>query len=152
MYNPLQKIPHATETPICIIVIKIVTYIFAAETVTCTSVAETSNCIIAIETVTCIIATEISTNIPVTESTTSKTCINATDVVTCIIAKESVSSIVPTEASTYRIHYRNFLFQKWCQKLCCILIIAIFYFRILIHFTNQITLKQSLAQKLYIQI
>ena len=51
---------------------KIVTHIFAAETVTCTSAAETSNCIITTETVTCIIATEKTTNIIVTESITCK--------------------------------------------------------------------------------
>ena len=62
----------ATETPSCIITVKIGTHIFAAETVTCICAAEISNCIIATETVTCIIVTEISTNIPVTESITSK--------------------------------------------------------------------------------
>ena len=41
-----------TETPMCIILIKIVTHIFAAETFTCINAAETSNCIIATETVT----------------------------------------------------------------------------------------------------
>ena len=60
----------ATETPTCIVSIKIVAHTFAAETFTCINAAETSDCIIATETVTCIIATE------------------------------SVSCIVPTEAST----------------------------------------------------
>ena len=35
-----------------------------------------------------------------------------------------------------------------CQELCYTLIISIFDFLIFIHFTNQITLKPSLAQKL----
>ena len=35
-----------------------------------------------------------------------------------------------------------------CQELCYTLIISIFDFLIFIHFTNQITLKQGLAQKL----
>ena len=39
----------------CIIIIKIVIRIFAAETVTCICAAETSNCIIATETVTYIL-------------------------------------------------------------------------------------------------
>ena len=47
----------------CIISIKIVTHIFAAETFTCINAAETSNCIIATKTVTCIIAIKRSTNI-----------------------------------------------------------------------------------------
>ena len=34
------------------------------------------------------------------------------------------------------------------NELCYILIISVFNFFIFIHFTNQITLKQSLAQKL----
>ena len=46
----------ATETPTCIISVKIVNYAFAAETFTCVNAAETSNCIIA--TVTYIIATK----------------------------------------------------------------------------------------------
>ena len=45
-----------------------------------------------------------------------KTLINATDVATCIIATESVSCIVLTETSTYRIDYKNFNLQKWCQS------------------------------------
>ena len=45
-----------------------------------------------------------------------KTCKNATDVVTCITAIESVSCIVLTETVTYRIDYRNFHLQKWCQS------------------------------------
>ena len=57
-----------TETPTCIILIKIVTHIFAAETFTRINVAETFNCIIATETViiateTFITATKRSTNI-----------------------------------------------------------------------------------------
>ena len=48
-----------TETPICIIPIKIITHIFVAEAVSCICAAETSNCIIATETVTCTIVTEI---------------------------------------------------------------------------------------------
>ena len=57
----------ATETPTCIILIKIVTHIFAAEIFTGISVAETSNCIIATETVTFITATKRSTNISVVQ-------------------------------------------------------------------------------------
>ena len=41
--------------------------------------------------------------------------------------------------------------EKWIvsmNELCYILIILIFNFLIFIHFTNQITLKPSLAQKL----
>ena len=63
---------YCTETPICIITKKIVTRVFATETVSCICAAETSNCITATGTGTCIIATERSTNTPVTESTTSK--------------------------------------------------------------------------------
>ena len=85
----------ATETPICIILIKINIHIFAAETVTCICAAEISNCIIATETVTCIIVTERSISIPLTET---------------------VSCIVPTETATCRIDYRNFHLQKWCQS------------------------------------
>ena len=62
---------HGWNRDSCIISIKIVTHIFAAETFTCINAAETSNCIIATETVTCIIATKRSTNINVAESTTN---------------------------------------------------------------------------------
>ena len=41
-----------TETPTCMMSLKIVTHIYAAEIFTCVSVAETSNCIIATEAVT----------------------------------------------------------------------------------------------------
>ena len=58
------------ETPICIITIKIVTHMFAAEIVSYICAAETSNCMTATETVTCIIVTGRSTNIPVIESNT----------------------------------------------------------------------------------
>ena len=110
----------STETPTCIISIKIVTQIFAAERFTRISVAETFNCIIATETVTFIITRIRSTNISVAEieSTTNiiaiklKTCKNGTDIGTCIIAIENVSSIVPTETATCRIDYRNFNLQK----------------------------------------
>ena len=60
------------KTPIYIITIKIVTRVFAAETVTCTGAVKTSSCIITTETVTCIIVTERSTNIQITERTTLK--------------------------------------------------------------------------------
>ena len=46
----------ATETPTCIISIKIVPHIYAAEIFTFISVAETSNCITATETVTFVTA------------------------------------------------------------------------------------------------
>ena len=58
-----------TETSTCIISIKIVTHIFAADTFTCINGAETSNCIISTETVTYIIATKRTTKINVAEST-----------------------------------------------------------------------------------
>ena len=60
-----------TEISTCIISIKIVTHIFAADTFTCINGAETSNCIISTETVTCIIATKRSAKINVAESTTN---------------------------------------------------------------------------------
>ena len=62
---------HNAETPMCIISIKIVTNIFAAEIFTCINAAESSNCIITTETVPCVIATKRSTNIIVAESTTN---------------------------------------------------------------------------------
>ena len=58
----------ATETPTCMISIKIVAQ--QAETFTCINAAETSNYIITTETVTCIIATKRSINIIAAESTT----------------------------------------------------------------------------------
>ena len=69
MYNALQKIPPARlqQTLICIITIKIVAHMFAAEALTCICA---DNCITTTETVTCIIVTERSANIPVTESNT----------------------------------------------------------------------------------
>ena len=60
-----------TETPTCIISIKIITHIFAAETFICI----TSNYIIATETFTFITVTKRSTNICVAESTTNITAI-----------------------------------------------------------------------------
>ena len=86
----------ATETPTCIISIKIVAHIFAAEIFTGISVAETSNCIIATETVTFIIRTKRYTNLSVAESTTN------------IIAIESVGCTVSKETATCKIDYRNF--------------------------------------------
>ena len=62
----------ATETPTCIISIKLVSLIFAAEIFTyISSVAQTSNCIIATETVTFITATKGSSNLSVAENTTN---------------------------------------------------------------------------------
>ena len=55
----------------CIISIKIVNHIFAADTFTSRNGAKTSNCIISTETITYIIATKISTKINVAESTTN---------------------------------------------------------------------------------
>ena len=72
MHCRKDHLHNCNRTPICIITIKIVTHIIAAETVTCICAAETPNCITATETVTCIIVTERSTNIAITESTTSK--------------------------------------------------------------------------------
>ena len=64
---------HDCNRDICIISIKIVTHIFAADTFTCINGAEISNSIILTETVTCIIATKRSTKINVIESTTNIT-------------------------------------------------------------------------------
>ena len=63
---------NCTETPICIITIKIVICIYAAETYNCTMATETVTCIIATERCTHIPVTERSTDIPVIEGTTSK--------------------------------------------------------------------------------
>ena len=96
-----------TETHTCIIFIKMVTHIFAAETFTSINTAETSNYIITTETVICIIATKRSTRVNVGESITNITAIEpqklliATDVGICIIAIESVSCIIPTETATW---------------------------------------------------
>ena len=107
---------YATETSICIITTKIVTYIFAAETVTCICAAKTYNWIIATETVTCIIATERSTSIPVTKYHL-KTCINSTDVVTCIIAiKCHLHSFNRNFHLAELAIYRIFHLRKWCQS------------------------------------
>ena len=89
----------ATETPTCIISIKIVTHIFAADIFTCISVVETFNYIIAIETVTFITATKRFTNISVAESTTN---IIAIDSVSCI-----VSTLPPAEWTTETFTCRN---------------------------------------------
>ena len=69
---------NCTETPICIITIKIVIHIFVAEIVICIYAAETYNCTMATETVTCIIATERCTHIPVTERSTDIPVIEGT--------------------------------------------------------------------------
>ena len=74
----------ATETPMCIISVKIVTHIFAAETFTCVNAAETSNCIIA--TVTYIVA-----------------------YVSCIIPKEKLS---PAELTSETFTYRDGASQR----------------------------------------
>ena len=85
-----------TETPACIISVKIVTRIFDQEIFTGISVAETSNCIIVTEIVTFITATKGSTNISVAESTTNIIAIehqnlhNCSRLHTCIIGTESV--------------------------------------------------------------
>ena len=118
----------AKETTTCIISIKIVTHIFAAETCTCINAAERFNCIIATETVTCIIATKRSTNISVPESSTNITAIEPQNLHNCnrrwhLITIESVSCIVPTEIFTCRIDYRNFHLQKWCQSEILLVII-----------------------------
>ena len=75
MYCRKYHMHNYDRDTICIITIKIVTHIFAAETVTCIYAAETCNCITATETVTCIRKidhTERLTNILVTESNTCK--------------------------------------------------------------------------------
>ena len=59
----------------CIISVKVVTYIFVAETCTCINVGETSNCITITETFTFIITTKRSSNIIVAESNTIVTAI-----------------------------------------------------------------------------
>ena len=116
----------ATETTACIISIKIITHIFAAETCTCINATETFKCIIA--TVTCIIARKRSSNISVAESTTNIIAIEPQNLHNCnrrwhLITIESVSCIVPTEISTCRIDYRNFHLQKWCQSEILLVII-----------------------------
>ena len=73
------------EAPTCIITIKIITHIFAAETVTCICAAETFNCIITTETVTCII---------MIEAQNLHNCKRH-----CITEIKSVSCIVPTETA-----------------------------------------------------
>ena len=90
-----------TETPICIITIKIVIHILSTETVTCICAAECNR--------------KIHQHIS-NRKYLLKSCKNATDIVTYIIAIESVSCIVPTETVSYRIDYRNFHLQKWCQS------------------------------------
>ena len=108
---------HGWNRDSCIISIKIVTHIFAAETFTCINAAETSNRIIATETPTCRIATKRPNNIIVAESITNINAIEPqnlhnSNIGTCIIAIESVSCIVPTETATNRIDYRKFHLQK----------------------------------------
>ena len=75
------------------ITIKIVTHIFAAETVNCISEAETSNYIIATETVTCIIATDVVTCIIAIES--------------CIVPRETVTAELTTPACIYLLKVNN---------------------------------------------
>ena len=70
-YNSRNSHVYHAETPTCIISVKFVTNIFAAEIFICINAAETSNYIIATETFTCVIATKRSTNIIVVESTTN---------------------------------------------------------------------------------
>ena len=108
-------------TPTCIISIKIVTHTFTAETFNCINATETLNCIIATEIVFCIIATKSSTNITsrkynliAIEPQNLHDCNGRCN--TCIITTESVICIVPTETAAYRIDYRNFHLQKWCQS------------------------------------
>ena len=77
-----------------------------------------------------------------------KTCKNAIDVVACIIAIDTqISCTVTAETATCRIDHRNFQKLGSAYELCYI-IISIFNFLIFKHFSNQITLKPSLAQKL----
>ena len=119
----------ATEIPTCIISIKTVTHIFAAEIFTCINAEETSNCIIATETVTCVIATKRSSSITVTECTTDITVVEPQNLHSCnrhwhrMIAIESVICIVPTETATCRVDYRNFHLEKWCQSEILLVII-----------------------------
>ena len=84
---------------------KIVTYIFDAETVTSLSAKETSNCIIATETITCMIATERPINITVTGSTIWIVAIESHILHKDMSELKSVSYIVPTETVTCRIDY-----------------------------------------------
>ena len=115
-------------TPTCIILIKIVTHTFTAETFICINATETLNCIIATEIVFCIIATKSLTNItsrkynliaiePQNLHNCNKRCN------TCIITIEGVICIVPTETATYRIDCRNFHLLKWCQSEILLIII-----------------------------
>ena len=120
----------ATETPTCVVSIKIVIHIFAAETFTCINAAETSNCITATETVTCIIATKRSTNINAVENTTNVIAIEPQKlhnfnrrwhVHNCC---RKCQLHIPTE--TARIDYRNFHLQKWCQSETLLVVIKKF--------------------------
>ena len=125
----VQKIPpeQLQQTPICIIAIKIVAHIFAAETVTYISVAESSDLIIAKEIVTC-----INCNRKIHQNTCNgkyhlKTYIYATVVVTCIHLHNCYRKFQfhSSNRSCHRrrIDYRNFHQQKWCQSV--ILLVAI---------------------------
>ena len=100
---------NCNSNSLCTITIKIVTHIFAAETVTCISAAETSNCITATESHMHNCNRKIHQHSCIRKCHL-KTCINATNVVTSITAIESVTSIVPTETTTCRIGHRNFPF------------------------------------------
>ena len=132
----------AAETSTCINTIQNVTHIFNAETVTYINAAETSNCMNATGTVTCMIATEIFTNITITESTICIVEIEPQNLHNC-------NRYCDLHNCHKECHFhssnRNCHLQNWLYK---ILITSIFNFLIFIHFTNQKTLKQSLAQRL----
>ena len=120
-----------TEIPTCIMSIKIVTHISAAETFTCIMLqnfhlhncnknSHLHNCNKKIHQYKC------SRKYHQHNCYRTLNCIIAADVSTCIIAIESVSCIVPTETATCRIDYRNFHLQKWCQSEILLVIIKKF--------------------------
>ena len=104
----------ATETPTCIISIKIVIHIFDAKTFICINPAETSNCIITTETVTCIVETERSTNVTVTESNNDVIAIEHQNLHNCNRRWHP-----PNYYRKYQLHSsnRNCHLQNWLQKL-----------------------------------
>ena len=104
----------ATDTPTCIISIKIVTHIFAANIFTSISVAETSHCIIATETVTFITAKKGFTNISVAESTTNIIVIEHQNLHNC---NRSWHLHNCYRKCLLHSSNRNCQLQNWLQKL-----------------------------------
>ena len=106
----------ATEIPTCIISIKIVTHVFAAEMFTGISVAETSNCIIDTKTVTFVNAIKRSTNISVAESTNNIIAIEPQNLHNCHknchphICCRNFTGISVTETSNHIIATETIIF------------------------------------------